>query len=61
MKGVINNRNKNILGTTMSINTCNCQNAACKKAFPLNGQCQIREVVYEGTLSSNQLNYNEKK
>ena len=45
----------------MSVNTCNCQNAACKKAFPLNGQCQIREVVYEGTLSSNQLNYNEKK
>ena len=27
----------------------------------MNGYCQIGEVVYEGTLSSNQPNYNKKK
>ena len=37
---------------------CNCRN---KKAYPLNRHCQIGEVFYEGTLSSNQLNYKEKK
>ena len=28
-----------------------------KDACPLNGQCQIGEVFYEGTLPSNQPNY----
>ena len=55
----INNLNKNILGKRPSINTwtCNCRN---KEACPLNGQCQIGEVVYEGTLSGNQPDYKEK-
>ena len=59
MKTIINNRNKNILGKNPSINasTCNCRD---KEACPLNGQCQIGEVVYEGTLSSSQPNYKEK-
>ena len=35
--------------------TCNCQD---KKACPLNGHYHL--VVYEGTLSSNELNYIEK-
>ena len=29
-------------------------------SFPLNGQCQITEVVFEGTLSNNQPNYKGK-
>ena len=60
MKTIINNHNKNILGKKPSINksNCNCRN---KKACPLNAQCQIGEVVYESTVSSNQPNYKEKK
>ena len=60
MKTLITNHNKNILGKKPSINKshCNCRN---KEACPLNGQCQIGEVVYESTLSSNQPNYKEKK
>ena len=60
MKTIINNHNKNILGKKPSINTltCNCRN---KEACLLNGQCQIGEVAYEGTLSSNQPNFKEKK
>ena len=60
MKTIISNLNKNILGKKPSINTsiCNCRN---KEACLLNGQCQVGQVVYEGTLSSNQPNYKEKK
>ena len=60
MKAIITSHNKNILGKKPSINrsNCNCRN---KEACPLNGQCQIGEVVYESTLSSNQPNYKEKK
>ena len=60
MKTIINNHNKNILGKKPLINRskCNCRN---KEACPLNGQYQIGEVVYEVTLSSNQLNCKEKK
>ena len=60
MKTIITNHNKNILGKKPSINksNCNCRN---KEACPLNGQCQIGEVVYESTLSSNQPSYKEKK
>ena len=60
MKTLITNHNKNILGKKPSINksNCNCRN---KEACPLNGQCQIGEVVYESALSSNQPNYKEKK
>ena len=52
MKTLINNYDKNILGKKRSINRsiCNCRN---EEPCPLNGQCQIGEVVYEGTLSSN--------
>ena len=32
-----------------------------KEACPLNGLCQIGEVVYKSTLSGNQPNYKEKK
>ena len=44
MKTIITNHNKNILGKKPSINKshCNCRN---KEACPLNGQCQIGEVV----------------
>ena len=60
MKIILTNPNKNILGKKPSINKSNfnCRN---KEACPLNGQCQIGEVVYESTLSSNQPNYKEKK
>ena len=60
MKTIITNHYKNILGKKSSINksNCNCRN---KKACPLNGQCEIGEVVYESTLSNNQPNYKEKK
>ena len=60
MKTLITNHNKNILGKKPSLNKshCNCRN---KEACPLNGQCQIGEVVYESTLSSNQSNYKGKK
>ena len=60
MKTIINNHNENILGKEPSINTstCNCWN---KPVCPLNGQCQIGEVVFEGTFSSNQPNYKGKK
>ena len=60
MKTIINNHNKNILGKKPSINTSTC-NYRYKEAFLLNGQCQIGEVVYEGTISSNQPNCKEKK
>ena len=52
MKTTNNSHNKDVLGKKSSINTstCNCQ---YKQASPLNRQCQIREVVYKGTLSSN--------
>ena len=58
MKTIINNHTENILGTKPSISTltCNCQN---KEASPISGQYRIGEVVYEGTLSSNQPNYKE--
>ena len=60
MKTITNNHNKNILGKKPSIDTsnCNCRN---KKNCPLNDQCQIGEVVYESTLTSNQLNCKDKK
>ena len=53
MKTIITNHNKNILGKKPPINKshCNCRN---KEAYPLNGKCQIGEVVYECTLSSKQ-------
>ena len=44
MKTIITNHNKSILGKKSSINksNCNCRN---KEVCPLNGQCQIGEVV----------------
>ena len=59
MKTIINKYNKNILGKKPSIRTltCYCQN---KRAYRLNGQCQIGEVVFEATLSFNLPNYKEK-
>ena len=60
MKTIINNHNKNILGKKPSINTSTC-NYRYKEACPLNEQCQIGEVVYKGTISSNQPNCKEKK
>ena len=60
MKTIINNHNANILGKKPSINrsTCNCRN---KESCPLNGYCQIGELVYEGSLSSNQPNTKKEK
>ena len=59
MKKIINNY-ENILGKEPSINTSTskCRNM---EACPLNGECQIGEVVFEATLSSNQPNYKGKK
>ena len=59
MKTIIKNHNKNILGKkpSMDTSTCNYRN---KKDFLLNGQCQIGEIVYESTLTSNQQNYKDK-
>ena len=58
MKKIINNH-ENILGKEPSINTstCKCRNM---EACPLNGECQIGEVIFEATLSSNQPNYKGK-
>ena len=60
METIINNLNKNILGKKPSVNKSN-SNRQNKEACPLNGQCQIAEVVYESTLPSNQPSYKEKK
>ena len=60
VKTIINNYNKSIPGTKPSIST-STSNFRNKDACPLNRQCQIREVVYEGTLSSYQPTYEEKK
>ena len=74
MKTITNNLNKNILRKKPSINTSryytrslteaasntSTDNFQNKKAWPLNGQCQIGEVVCEGNLLSNQPNYKEK-
>ena len=60
MKTIINIHNKNILGKKPSVNTSTC-NYRNEEACLLNKQCQIGEVVYEGTLSSNQQNCKEKK
>ena len=56
MKTLINNHDKKILGKKPSIDTStrNCRN---KVDCPLNGQCQIGEIVYKSTLTSNQPNY----
>ena len=58
MKTIIKNHNKNILGKKPSVDTStyNCRN---KEDCLLNGQCQIGEVVYESTLTSNQQNYKD--
>ena len=60
MKTKINDHNTNILGKKPLIDasTCNCRN---KEDCPLNGQCQIGEVVYESTVTSNQQSYKDKK
>ena len=60
MKTIIIHHNKNILGKKLSIDTstCNCPN---KEDCPVNGQCQIGEVVYESTLTINKQNYKDKK
>ena len=60
MKTIINNHNKNIPGKKLPTNTSTC-NGRNKEAFLLNGQWQTGKVVYEGTLTSNQPNYKEKK
>ena len=59
MATVISNHKENILEKEPAINisTCNCRN---KEACPLKWQCQTREVVFEGTLSTNQPNYKGK-
>ena len=59
MKTVIKNHNKNILGKKPLIDTSTC-NYRNKKDCPLNGQCQIGEIVYKSTLTSNQQNYKDK-
>ena len=59
MKTMIKNHNENILGKKPSIHTSTC-NYRNKKDWPLNGQCQIGEIVYESTLTSNQQNYKDK-
>ena len=48
------------LGKKPSIDTstCSCRN---KRDCPLNEQCQIGDVVYKSTLTSNQQNYKDKK
>ena len=60
MKTIINNHNKKVLGSKPSTNTSTC-NCRIKEAGPLNGQCQIGEIVYAGTFSTNLPNYKEKK
>ena len=59
MKTMIKNHNENILGKKPSIDT-STSNYRNKKDWPLNGQCQIGEIVYESTLTSNQQNYKDK-
>ena len=49
MKAIVNNHNKNILEMKLSANTTT-GNYRYKEACSLSGQCQIGEVVYEGTL-----------
>ena len=56
MKTLINNHDKKILGKKPSIDT-STRNYRNKVDCPLNGQCQIGEIVYESTLTSNQPNY----
>ena len=60
MKTIINTHNKDILGKKPSLDTstCNCRN---NEYCSLNGQCQIGEVAYESTLTSNQQIYKDKK
>ena len=59
MKTIINNHKKKVQGSKPSTNTSTC-NCRIKEAGPLNGQCQIGEIVYAGTFSTNLPNYKEK-
>ena len=60
MKIIINNYNRNVVGSKPSMNTstCNCRN---KEACPLNRQCQTGKVIYKVTFPSHRKNYKKKK
>ena len=57
---VINAHNKKIIAnpSTTTEKMCNCRR---KEDCPLNGRCLEREILYEGTITSNLPNYGEKR
>ena len=56
IKNIINNHNMNILNnkTNEIQRSCNCRN---RDACPLNGFCLEGNIVYQGTVTSNEINY----
>ena len=58
IKSVINNHNMKVLNnTTETEESCNCRNG---NNVPLDGNCLTPSIIYEGHVTSNQLNYKQK-
>ena len=58
IKAIINNHNKNVLQENNNQNkTCNCIK---KESCPLGNQCLTPNIVYQGTISSNEPNTSPK-
>ena len=59
MKSIVTNHNKTILNKIETLNKkkCNCIN---KNVCPLSGEYPVETIIYQASLNSNQLNYDEK-
>ena len=59
IKSIIPNHNKTILNESETSNKKKC-NCIYKNTCPLNGECQAENIIYQASLNSNKLNYDEK-
>lgn len=61
MKSIINMHNKKVLSTNENTNenqTCNCTQ---RQLCPMQQNCLVKSIVYEATVTSDLLNYGERK
>ena len=59
IKTIITNHNKTFLNGSETSNKKKC-NFIYKNTCPLNGECQSESIIYQASLNSNKLNYDEK-
>ena len=59
IKSIITNQNKTILNESETSNKKKC-NCICKQTYPLEGERQTENIIYQASLNSNKLNYDEK-